>query len=114
MDQKHERALDLQALKDKYDKLYTVETVLEIDDYTTESRSYLFKKPTVASYDRFVKTASQSPTKATKTFVLDNIIPEQEDALKEDLEEFPALAVSLNDKLFSLLGMSKDVSIKKL
>lgn len=106
--------LNIEALKEKYGKLYTVQATLEIDDFTTEQRSYLFKKPTVASYDRFVKTSTQSPTKATNAFVQDNIIPEQLQQLKEDMEEFPALTISLNDKLFSLLGLSKDITIKKL
>ena len=106
--------IDLDAIKAKYEKLYTVDVTLELDDDTTEKRSYLFRKPTMASYDRFVKTSANSPTKATRAFVIDNIVPEQLDALTADIEEYPALCMSLTDKLFSLLGLSKDISVKKL
>ncbi len=106
--------IDLEAIKAKYEKLYTVGVTLELDDETTEQRSYLFRKPTLASYDRFVKTSANSPTKATRAFVIDNIVPEQLDALIADIEEFPALCMSLTDRLFALLGLSKDISVKKL
>ena len=41
-------------------------------------------------------------------------VPEQLDALTADIEEYPAIAMSLTDKLFALLGLSKDISVKKL
>ena len=106
--------IDLDAIKAKYEKLYTVDVTLELDDDTTEKRSYLFRKPTMASSDRVVKTSANSPTKATRAFVIDNIVPEQLDALATDIEEYPAIAMSLTDKLFALLGLSKDISVKKL
>ena len=81
--------IDLDAIKAKYEKLYTVDVTLELDDDTTEKRSYLFRKPTMASYDRFVKTSANSPTKATRAFVIDNIVPEQLDALATDIEAGP-------------------------
>ena len=74
----------------------------------------LFRKPTMASYDRCVKTSANSPTKETRAFVIDNIVPEQLDALADDIEEYPAISMSLTDKLFALLGLSKDISVKKL
>ena len=106
--------LNIDALRAKYDKIYRVAITLDVDDKTTEEREYIFKRPTTASYDRFVKTATNSPTKASRAFVLDNIVPEQLDALIADIEEYPAMVVSLNEKLFNLLGLSRDTSIKKL
>ena len=43
-----------------------------------------------------------------------DVCPEQLDALATDIEEYPAIAMSLTDKLFALLGLSKDISVKKL
>ena len=43
-----------------------------------------------------------------------HIVPEQLDALTADIEEYPAVAMSLTDRLFALLGLSKDISVKKL
>lgn len=48
-----------------------------------------------ASYDRYVKTMSNSVTKASKSFAFDNIIDEQRDMLKETVEEYPAITISL-------------------
>ncbi len=107
-------APNIEALRAKYEKIYKVTITLDVDDETTEEREYVFKKPTTSSYDRFVKTATNSPTKASRAFVLDNIVPEQLDTLTADIEEYPAMVVSLNEKLFNLLGLSKDTSIKKL
>ncbi len=106
--------IDFDALREKYPKAYKVEYVFDTDDETTEKREYIFKKPSTASYDRFVKTTANSPTKASRAFVLDNIIPEQLDALIADFEEYPAMPLGLVDKLFALLGLGKDVSVKKL
>ncbi len=107
-------AVDIDALREKYGKIYKVTITLDIDDETTDEREYIFKRPTVISYDRFVKTATNSPTKASRAFVLDNIVSEQLEALTTDIEEYPAMVVSLNEKLFNLLGLSRDTSIKKL
>ena len=43
--------------------------------------TFLFKKPKAASYDRYVKTMSNSVTKASKSFAFDNIIDEQRDTV---------------------------------
>ena len=106
--------LNIEELKAKYGKLYTVATtIMEGDDDSRELR-YIFKRPTAASYDRFVKMAANSPTKASKAFVLDAIIEEQAPQLEADLEEYPALVMTINDRLFELLGLSKDINLKKL
>lgn len=110
-----ENILDLneQELRDKYGKLYTVAIDIEVDDATTVTRKYLFRKPSTISYDRYVKKCVGSPTKAAQDFACDNIIEEQLEDLKSDLEEFPAIALTINDKLLAMLGLAKDVSVKK-
>ena len=46
--------------------------------------------------------------------MLDNICEEQRDELKSTLEEYPAMAISLGEKLLNMLGLSKDTTVKKL
>lgn len=100
--------------KTKYKKVYQVKATLEPDDNTTVNLEYVFKRPSVPSYDRYVKATSQSPTKALRNFILDNIVDEQATKLEEDLEEYPALALAIGEKLLTMLGLSKDVNLKKL
>lgn len=106
--------LNIEELKAKYGKVYELVASIEEDDDKSVDKAYLFRKPTAASFDRFVKTAANSSTKASRTFILDNIVEEQRAVLEADLEEYPAMAPALNDKLFALLGLSKDITIKKL
>lgn len=109
---------DVESLKTKYsgtdEKIYTVTTTVQVDDDTEEEFSYLFRKPKPASYDRYVKTISNSMTKASKSFVFDNIIEEQRDELKKTVEEYPAITISLADKLLRMLGLADTTSVKKL
>ena len=112
------KAADVENLKEKYsgtdEKIYTVTTTVQVDDDTEEEFSYLFRKPKPASYDRYVKTISNSVTKASKSFVFDNIIDEQRDELKKTVEEYPAITISLADKLLRMLGLADTTSVKKL
>lgn len=105
---------EVEQYKAKYDKLYRVCVTIEPDDSTTVELEYFFKKPTTASYDRYVKSTSQSPTKALRNFVMDNIIEEQSFKLNSDLDEYPALALSVGEKLLNMLGLSKDINLKLL
>ncbi len=100
--------------KVKYGKVYRVAVTLDPDDSTTVNLEYYFKKPATASYDRYVKGVSQSSTKALKAFVLDNIVDEQTEKLEADLEEYPAFALSVGEKLLNMLGLSKDINLKQL
>ena len=113
-----EQTGDVESLKQKYsgtdEKIYTVTTTVQVDDDTEEEFSYLFRKPKPASYDRYVKTISNSVTKASKSFVFDNIIEEQRDELKKTVEEYPAITISLADKLLRMLGLADTTSVKKL
>lgn len=113
-----EKKPDVEALKKKYaaseEKVYTVVTTVQVDDETGDEFTFLFKKPKAASYDRYVKTMSNSVTKASMSFVNDNIIDEQRDMLKATVEEYPAITISLADKLLRMLGLADTTSVKKL
>lgn len=52
--------------------------------------------------------------KALKTFAMDNICEEQYKKLGDALEEYPAMCISLGEKLLNMLGLSKDTAVKKL
>ena len=95
-------------------KVYRITIPVTEDDETEVEYTYLFKRPGTQSYDRYVKTMSNSATKASKAFVLDNIVDELRDKLKADLEEYPAMAINISGKLLSVLGLADSVSVKKL
>lgn len=95
-------------------KIYEITTSIQEDDETETEFDFIFRKPGTPSYDRYVKTSGTSGTKALKTFVLDNICDEQRGELKDTLEEYPAMAISLGEKLLNMLGLSKDTAVKKL
>lgn len=112
------QSADVESLKRKYsgteEKIYTVTTVVQVDDDTEEQFTFLFRKPKPASYDRYVKTISSSMIKASKSFIFDNIVEEQREALKNTVEEYPAITISLADKLLRMLGLADTTSVKKL
>lgn len=109
---------ELENLRKKYKemdgKIYEVTTSIQEDDDNEMEYDFIFRKPKVASYDRYVKTAGTSGTKALKTFVTDNICEEQVEELRSALEEYPAMAISLGEKLLNMLGLSKETTVKKL
>ena len=112
------KAADVENLTDKHsgtdENIYTVTPTVQVEADPEEQVSDLFRKPKPASYDRYVKTISNSVTKASKSFVFDNIIEEQKDELKKTVEEYPAITISLVDKLLRMLGLADTTSVKKL
>lgn len=111
-------ACNLEELRMKYKavdgKIYEVSTTIQEDDENEKNFNFIFRKPLPATYDRYAKTASVSGTKALKTFCMDNICEEQREHLRETLEEYPAMAISVGEKLMNMLGLSKDTTVKKL
>lgn len=95
-------------------KIYEIVTSIQEDDENEKEFDFIFRKPGTPSYDRYVKTSGTSGTRALKTFVLDNICEEQHKELKDVLEEYPAMAIGLGEKLLNMLGLSKDTTVKKL
>lgn len=93
---------------------YVVSTSLSQDDEMEEELNFLFREPSSASYDRYAKTASSSSSKAMKAFCLDNIHPEQRIDLDDKLSKFPALGISLGEKLLYMLGLSKTTRVRRL
>lgn len=108
----------LDGYREKYkfmdNKIYEVTTTIQEDDESEKEMVFIFRKPNTASYDRYVKTSSASSSRALRTFIMDNIIEEQRDNLQETLEEYPALAISVGEKLLNMLGLSKETTVKKL
>lgn len=108
----------MESLRKKYKeidgKIYEIVTSIQEDDENETEFDFIFRKPGTPSYDRYVKTSGTSGTKALRTFVLDNICDEQREELKNVFEEYPAMAISLGEKLLNMLGLSKDTTVKKL
>ena len=107
-------ALDIEALKKKYGKVYRVGVTVPIDDETEQDLVYHFKRPSVPSYDRYIKTASQGMTRASKAFMLDAVVDEDRERLTADMEENPGIAITVGNKLTELLGLTNTVNLKKL
>ena len=97
-----------EQLKAKYGgKLYRVGITVPVDDESEKEFSYYFKRPTVPSYDRYIKTAAQGITKASKAFML-------AERLTKDMEENPGIAIAIGNKLTEILGLTGTANLKKL
>lgn len=102
------------ALRAKYGKVYCVAMTVPVDDTEEQEYSYYFKRPSVPSYDRYIKTASQGITKASKAFMLDAVVEEDLARLTADMEENPGIAITIGNKLTEILGLTNTVNLKKL
>lgn len=103
------------TLKEKYGKVYRVGMTVPEDDSKYTELAYHFKRPAVASYDRYVKSASQvGITQASKVFMLDAVIEEDKDRLAADMEEYPGVAITIGGKLTEILGLTNTANLKKL
>lgn len=98
-------------IKAKYPKVYRVDA--DIDDIEKEFTFY-FKKPTPASFNLVIKNMSKRSLAAMKLFTAESIVSEQKQEYEEVIEEYPALAMSVGQKLLGLLGLSDNISLKKL
>ncbi len=71
-----------ETLREKYGKVYRLGMTVFEDDETEMELRYRFKRPSVASYDRYVKTVSQiGASKASKRFMLDAVVDEDAERL---------------------------------
>ena len=106
----------IEDLKKKYagQKVYEIGHTVQIDDETEDTFSFLFRKPLPLTYDRYLKTASKSMSSASRAFVLDNVVTEQTGGLIATLEEYPAMAITVAEKLLKMLGLGDNTTVKKL
>jgi len=103
------------ALKEKYGKVYRVGMTVPVDDTEEQEYAYYFKRPSVPSYDRYLKSASQiGITKASKAFMLDAVVDEDRNRLTADMEENPGIAITVGGKLTEVLGLVNTANLKKL
>lgn len=102
------------ALRAKYGKVYCVAMTVPVDDTEEQEYSYYFQRPSVPSYDRYIKTASQGITKASKAFMLDAVVDEDQERLISDMEVNPGIAITIGNKLTEILGLTNSVNLKKL
>ena len=100
-------------LRAKYGKVYSVGMTVFEDDETEVELSYHFKRPSIASYDRYVKTLSQiGASKASKR--LDAVVDEDKEKLEADVEQYPGVAIAIGGKLTDILGLTNAVNLRKL
>ena len=104
-----------EELKAKYGKVYRIGVTVSEDDENEVELVYHFKRPSVASYDRYVKTLSQiGASKASKRFMLDAVVDEEVEKLTADVELYPGMAIAIGSKLTDILGLTNAVNLKKL
>lgn len=104
-----------EELKSKYGKVYRIGMTVSEDDENEVELVYRFKRPSVASYDRYVKTLAQiGASKASKRFMLDAVVEEDEARLTADAETYPGVAIAIGGKLTDILGLTNAVNLKKL
>ncbi len=106
---------DLNAVKAKYGEVYEIGTVVDDDDENEGRKlSYYFRKPTTASFNRYLKTAGKNMATSTTTFVMDNIVDEQRDNFVTECAKYPGLALGIGTKLLSAIGLGDNVNFRKL
>lgn len=98
-------------IRDRYPKIYKLD--IEIEEIEVNF-TYYFKKPNMTSFNRALKTASKKNYEAMRAFTLENIVDEQRTQFTEDLEDYPGLAMMAGNKLFAMLGVTDNVTLKKL
>ena len=104
-----------EELKSKYGKVYRIGMTVFEDDETEIELVYHFKRPSVASYDRYVRSLAQiGASKASKQFMLEAVVDEDEARLTADAETYPGVAVAIGGKLTDILGLTNAVNLKKL
>lgn len=103
-----------ELLKESGKEYYEVTMTLQPDDDTEIEKTYFFEKPKTPVYDRYVKTASASASKALKIFCEETVCEEQREELKAAFEEYPAQPLSIGEKLMAMLGLAKVSTVKKL
>lgn len=104
-----------EELKAKYGNIYRIGMTVSEDDEHEIELVYRFKRPSVASYDRYVKTLAQiGASKASKRFMLDAVVEEDAERLTADAETYPGVAIAIGGKLTDILGLTNAVNLKKL
>lgn len=103
-----------EEMKRKYGEIYRLDLTLAPDDDTEIELTYIFRRPSTASFNRYMKNMSNDMIKASKAFLKDSIVPEQAELLEQDWERYPALVMSLGDKLLTMLGLSKSANLTTL
>ena len=102
---------EAEQLKEKYKcKVYRVGITIPQDDSEEKEFAYYFKRPAIASYDRYLKSAAQQGiVKASKVFMLDCVTEESRDALIADMEEYPGIATSFATAIIRGVGISAEL-----
>lgn len=104
-----------EEVKQKYGEIYEISVLVDEDDENEGRRLiYYFKRPSTASFNRYLKTAGKNMAASTTNFVIDNIVEEQLEPFKAESEKYPGLALNLGQKLLSAIGLGDNVNFRKL
>ncbi|MCX4341357.1 MAG: hypothetical protein OSJ72_17145 [Lachnospiraceae bacterium] len=102
-------------LKEKYGELYEIAVMVDEDDVNAgRCVRFLFKRPSTASFNCYLKTASKDMMKASGIFAQNNIIEEQAEEFKKECSTYPALALGMSRKLLDVLGLSDNINFRQI
>ena len=101
--------------KSKYGQVWQIDITLDQDD-DNEGRvlKFMFRKPSTASFNRYMKTASKNMATSTEVFVMDNIVDEQREKLKKECEYYNGLELKIGQKLLGVIGLGDNINFRKL
>lgn len=104
-----------EEMKAKYGTLYEIGVTVDADD-ETEGRAitFLFRKPNVAAFNRYLKNAKKNMTASTTVFTTDCIIEEQAEQYKAECDRYPGLALNMGSKLLETIGMGDAVNFRRI
>lgn len=100
----------LQAWKEKYGKVYILETE---DPDSKEELRIVARKPSRATFERYQEELMKKGPKAMKNFVLDSVLYPARDELAKLLDEKPGFCSSLADPLQTQLGVGANFTINE-
>lgn len=116
-DQEHKEPQGMSAVlaKQKYGEVWGVDAELGRDDVNDgKIITFIFKRPTTASFNRYLKTANKNMASATELFVKDNLIEEHVTMFQEYCKTYPGLALGIGQKLLEAIGLGDNINFKKL
>lgn len=109
------KVLQAEDLKKQYGKVYEINLEIQPEETDKEVElKYFFKEPSPMSFNRYIKSASKNTMKAFEGLIIDNVVEEQLEDVKEKIKLYPAISFSLGEQLLAMLGLAKTANFKKL
>lgn len=80
----------------------------------TAARHYYFARPNMLQINRFTGLRAGDIGQTACNLLCDCVVKEQRDQLMADLQEYPALPISLAEPLLQTAGLTQSVNLQRL